>query len=399
MSSRAGRQCVRLAVVAQFPVHYHLPLYRAMAVDPDIDAEVLFMQRGWSASGYDPEVDAIVDWGVEQFAGYRHHIFHNVSPSRDGVGFWKFVNPGLIWRVLTGPYDAVYIHGHNHFSHVAAAIAARLSGKRVILRTISNNLGHRSRRIRFLRSLLYTPVYRLLFDWFLFTGVAQRRYYRSFGVPPRKLVHAPHIVDNTFFAAAAARLAAERDRCRRRFGIAPGRKVALCVAKIRPVKNPLGLVEAFARAASGKSWSLLWAGSGEMEAATKAAAARHTDIDFRFAGFLDQSAVCEAYAAADLFVLASHTETWGLAVNEALNFGLPVIVTDGVGCAEDLVAEQTGLVVPAGDTGALTEALGTLMDDETLRARFSAAARDRIADWDVGRYMAGLRRALGVDLR
>ena len=393
-SDREGR--VRLAIVAQFPVHYHLPIYRAVAAEPQIDAEVLFMQHGWSSSGYDPEVGAVIDWGVEKFSGYASTVFANASPARDGSGFWKFINPGLIRRVAFGGYDAVYIHGHNHFTHIAAAFAARLTGKRVILRTISNNLGHRSRKVRVLRRLLYTPLYRLAFDRFLVTGAAQRRYYRYFGVPERKLVDAPHIVDNAYFTAAAQRLAPERSRCRQRFGIAPNRNVTLCVAKIRAVKNPLGLIAAFAQAARGRDWTLLWVGAGEQEAAARAAAACHPDIDIRFAGFLDQVDVCEAYAAADLMVLASHTETWGLVVNEALNFGLPVVVTDGVGCAEDLVADRSGLVVPANDETALAAALATLFDDTALRARLSAGARATIAGWDIGAYMRGLRRALGL---
>lgn len=389
-----SRAPVRLAVVAQHPVHYHLPLYRAMAAKPEIAVNVLFLQRAWSSSGYDPEVDAVVDWGVDGFAGYPYRVFRNISPWRNRGGFWKFVNPGLIWHLLVGRYDVVYVHGHNHFSHVAAAVAARISGKRVVLRTISNNLGFRARHIRLMRRLCYAPFYRLFVDRFLVTGAAQRRYYRDFGVSERKLVFAPHVVDNDFFTAAARRLAPQRERCRQRFEIPPGRKVALCVAKLRPVKNPLGLIAAFASAAASRDWCLLWVGSGAMEAAARAAAAQHPGIDVRFAGFLDQNEICDAYAAADLFVLASFTETWGLVVNEALNFALPVVVTDGVGCAEDLVAGETGLVVPAGDVDALATALEKLMDDAAMRERFSAAARRRIGNWDVRAYMAGLRAAI-----
>lgn len=382
---------VRLGLVAQFPIHYHLPLYRALADDPDIDLQVLFMQRGWSASGFDPEVDAVVDWGVEKFSGYPHRVFANASPARDGSGFWKFVNPGLVWHVLAGPYDAIYVHGHNHFSHIACALAAKLGFRRLVLRTISNNLGARPRRVRALRQLLYRPLY-WLFDRFLYTGAAQRAYYRDFGVPERKLVHAPHIVDNAYFRERAAALAPERDALKAKFGIAPERKVLLTVAKIRPVKNPLMLIEAFA-AAAPDDWTLLWAGSGEMEADVRTAA-KASGADVKFAGFLDQTRVPEAYAVADLFALSSWTETWGLVVNEALNFGLPCVVTDGVGCAPDLVDGKTGTVVAAGDTGAMADAFGELMRDDALRARYAAAAGETIADWDVAAFVAGLKRAL-----
>lgn len=384
---------MRLGLVAQFPIHYHLPLYRALADDPDIDLQVLFMQRGWSASGYDPEVDSVVEWGVDKFSGYPHRIFANISPTRDGTGFWKFVNPCLIWHVFAHRYDAIYIHGHNHFSHIACAFAAKLGFKRLVFRTISNNLGARSFKVRALRHMLYRPLY-WLFDRFLYTGAAQRAYYRDFGVPERKLIHAPHIVDNAYFRDTADRLAGERAALKAKFGIASDRKVLLTVAKIRPVKNPLMLVEAFAKAAPD-DWTLLWAGSGEMDTEVRAVAAA-SGADVKFAGFLDQQTMPEAYAVADLFALSSWTETWGLVVNEALNFGLPCVVTDGVGCAPDLVADKTGLVVPAGDTDAMADALRRLMQDDVLRAGYGDKARDLISGWSVAEYVAGLKTALGI---
>ena len=127
---------LRLAVVAQHPIHYHLVLYRAMEADPDIDAEVLFMQRAHSTSGYDPELDMVVDWGVPMFEGYASNVFRNMSPWRNGEGFWKFINPGLVWRVLAGPYDAVYIHGRHGF----------------IRRAMPRILNRRNRRVFYARS-------------------------------------------------------------------------------------------------------------------------------------------------------------------------------------------------------------------------------------------------------
>jgi glycosyltransferase involved in cell wall biosynthesis len=387
---------VRLAVVAQFPVHYHLPLYRAMAADPDIDVAVLFMQRAWSASGFDPEIGAAVAWGVEKFAGYPHLVFANVSPWRDGVGFWKFINPGLIWHVLTGRYDAVYIHGHNHFSHIACALAAKLGGKRLILRTISNNLGDRPGRIRLARHLIYRPLYALA-DVLLDIGADNRDYFRAFGVPPRKFVHAPHIVDNDFFAAERQRLAGRDAALKAGFGIDPAQNIVLYSAKFMAKKQPLMLVEAFVEAGLGDDWTLLMVGEGEQREAAEALAARYPQSRIVFAGWLDQSRIAEGYAIADILVLPSAwQETWGLIVNEAMNFGCAVIVSDRVSCGRDLVADCCGLIFPHDDRAALVGALQQLAGDAALRRSFAAAARAKIAGWSVAGYMAGLRRALGL---
>ena len=124
------------------------------------------------------------------FEGYASRVFRNLSPRRDGVGFWKFVNPGLIWRALTGPYDAVYVHGNNHFTHVAAIAAARAGGKRVIFRADSYNLGERPPHVRLLRHLVYRALYRLA-HVLLYIGHHNRRFFEDFGGRPEQLVHAP----------------------------------------------------------------------------------------------------------------------------------------------------------------------------------------------------------------
>lgn len=389
-------KALRLAVVAQFPIHYHLPLYRAMTADPHIDAHIMFMQRAWSESGYDPEIGGKVDWGVPLFEGYPYRVFRNLSPARNGEGFWKFINPGLVWRILTGPYDAVYIHGHNHLTHVLCMIAARLGGKRLVLRNIAYNLGERPASKRYLRAVLYRLLYALP-QACLHIGAYNRQYYKDFGVPDARLVYGPHIVDNPFFADQAEQLRGRRGELMSEFGIAPGHKVILYAAKFLPKKQPLRLIEAFACARLGEGWTLLMVGEGPLRAAAEACAARYGECSIVFAGFYDQGRIGRAYAVADMVVLPSaYQETWGLVINEALNFGCPVVVSDRVACGPDLVADKCGLIVPHDDTAALAAALASLAGDEPLRLKFGARATAVIKDWNVDAYMAGLRQALGL---
>ena len=416
---------IRVGLVAQHPIHYHLPLYRALDADPEVELEVLYAQKASSSSGYDPEVSAVVDWGLPMFEGYRYELFPNLSPRRDGAGFWKFVNPGLIRRVLAGPHDAIYVHGHNHFTHVAAIAAARLGGKRVIVRTISNNLGERPAHVRLIRRLLYRALHRLA-HVLLHTGEHNRRFFEDFGARPRQLVHAPHVVDNARFDAERARLAPRRGALKEAFGIGADRKVVLWCGKFRAIKQPLMLVDAFLDAALGDEWVLLMVGEGalreacEARAVERGAAAERGAATGRdaaagrdaatgrgatagrsagrvvFAGFLDQNEVGRGYAVADVMVLPSIHETWGLVVNEAMNFGCPVIVSDRVGCAPDLVAGKCGLVFPHDRPEALVAALRRMAGDDDFRARCRARARAVIAAWSVREYLAGMRRALGL---
>jgi glycosyltransferase involved in cell wall biosynthesis len=94
-----------------------------------------------------------------------------------------------------------------------------------------------------------------------------------------------------------------------------------------------------------------------------------------FTGFLSGEQLAEAYASADIFVFPSRTDTFGNVVLEAQASGLPVVVTDRGGPCENMLPENTGLVVPGGEYGPLADAIRKLAKDNELRTAMSAAAR------------------------
>jgi len=116
-------------------------------------------------------------------------------------------------------------------------------------------------------------------------------------------------------------------------------------------------------------------------------------MDVHFAGFLNQTEIGAAYACADIFVLPSlYDETWGLVVNEAMNFGLPVVLSDAVGCADDLLRQrENGFVVSASRFGIEgADAIAALVVDAELRRAYGARSREIIAQWDVPHTADGI---------
>ena len=115
----------------------------------------------------------------------------------------------------------------------------------------------------------------------------------------------------------------------------------------------------------------------------------------RFLGFQNQSELPAFFALADVFVLPSRHEPWGLIVNEAMAAGCPVIASSDVGAAPDLVLDGvTGFTYPVGDVDALTDALARLLQHPATAARMGRAAAEHIARWDFEADIRGLRRAL-----
>ena len=112
------------------------------------------------------------------------------------------------------------------------------------------------------------------------------------------------------------------------------------------------------------------AGSGELEPELSSFCADRGLDNVVFTGFVNQSELPWLYGAADVFVLPSEYEPWGLAVNEAMCAGLPVVVSSEVGCVADLVREGiNGYAPAAGDIEGLSHALRHLIEDDRLRRR------------------------------
>lgn len=151
---------------------------------------------------------------------------------------------------------------------------------------------------------------------------------------------------------------------------------ALCAAQWIPRKGILTLVEAWRRLGPANA-TLTLAGETDIDppyaGLVRAALAELTSVTV--AGALDQAALTRAYASADLFVLPSRSEGYGMVYAEALAHGLPIVACD-VGPVPEVVGEA-GLLVAPDDPSALAGALGLLIGDAALRARLASAAHER----------------------
>ena len=123
--------------------------------------------------------------------------------------------------------------------------------------------------------------------------------------------------------------------------------------------------------------------------------AKHQVTNVCFAGFRNQTELPRYFGVGDVLVLPSSTEPWGLVVNEAMNFGLPVICSNQVGCAADLVKpDENGYVFPAGDIDALADSLAAMLTDEGRRSAMGECSRALIADWGFRNDLEGVVAAL-----
>lgn len=381
----------RVLVVASHPIQYQAPWFRALALVPEIDCSVLFIQQP-DAREQGRGFGLAFEWDVPLLDGYRwQRAGENRRSGRLG-GFFSvhLGDPSGLLRQIAP--DVVLLTGWHVWALVQLLFAAWRSGIPVIMRGESNAL----RR----RTMLARGAHRLLLARcaaFLPIGRASREFYRRYGIPERQLFDAPYFVENARFAAAASQLMRQRDALRARWNI-PAGAVCYCYAgKLEPKKRILDLLEALRLAAprAPRPLHLLVVGSGELLQQAQDTAAR-SQLPVTFAGFLNQSEIPAAYVACDCLVLPSdYGETWGLVVNEAMVCGRPAIVSDHVGCACDLVIEGlTGAVFPFGDASALSDRLVELADPQRLRV-MGESARQRVLDgYCVERSVQGMLQAV-----
>jgi len=268
--------------------------------------------------------------------------------------------------------DVVIVDSLADWVQIGIAVYAHRLGIRVFPRWASIATDH----VRYAwKEWIKSFVYRR-WDGYLATGKLARDYARSFGIPDERIFLCGNPVDGR--AIEAARSAAP-DR--------PRERSFLYVGRFLPYKNLDGLMRAFLDyRRDGGAWRLDLVGLGPCEPDLRALV--QGDSSVCFVGPLGFSELINRYLSAGFLVLPSHSEPWGLVVNEALHAGLPVAVSRHCGCVPELVVPgQTGYLFDPEDQEDIARVLWQIetLGSESRRA-MSRAANEQVrgqtpADW------------------
>lgn len=390
---------VRLAYLVTHPIQYQAPLLRAIAAEPDIDLKVFFASDFSARDFVDPEFGRAISWDVPLLEGYDHEVL----PERgrplargENPSFWRPFSTGLSKR-LKG-FDALWVHGYNRAAHWLAIAIAKRHGLGVLVRDEATPISAaRSPMKQAAKRAFFRTLDRAV-DGYLAIGSLNRAYYEGFGVGPDKIFAMPYAVDNAYFQAKVAEVSARRELLRAELGCKADHPIILFSAKLIDRKRPLDLIDAYAAVADEPALRqpyLLFAGDGELRGAIEDRIAERGLERARVLGFRSQAELAGLYDLADVCVLPSEREAWGLVVNEAMNAATAIIASDRVGAAADLVrGGQNGFTYPVGDVAALSVCLRSVLRDPARLAAMGARSRKIIDGWSFSEDIAGLRLAL-----
>ena len=233
-----------------------------------------------------------------------------------------------------------------------------------------------------IKKVLLGRVYFKLASGFLSSGTANDILYEYYGVPREKIVPFAYSMVHQNFLPLAEELVPTRIELRAQLGIPADRFVILYCGRFVKQKGALDLLEAYLQVDAENKF-LAFVGDGEFRQPLIDFVARHKLDSVRFYGFQNRNEIGKYYAVSDVLVLPSWRETWGMVVNEALCFGLPVVVSDQVGARDDLVLEgHNGFTFPVKDPSALADTINNLMDmPEQERKAMGARSLELIKEW------------------
>ncbi|MBS1774582.1 MAG: glycosyltransferase family 4 protein [Bacteroidetes bacterium] len=363
--SAAGRPIdsivMKLAIVTTHPIQYNAPWFRMLAAESKHSLKVFYTwEQSQANEKFDPGFNKTISWDIPLLEGYDYTFVKNVSAAPGSHHFKGVDNPTLIAEIKNWGAEAVMVIGWPFKSHLACM--RYFKGKiPVLFRGDSTMLDEQPGFKRLLRRLFLKYIYSNI-DYALYVGTNNKQYFLSHGVKESKLCYVPHAIDNKRFTENSKEDSKAASEWRARLGISNDDFVILYAGKIEEKKNVRYMLK-LAGILTDSKFRFVIVGNGPIENAIKQEAS--TDKRIIFIDFQNQLKMPLVYRLSDVFILPSKGpgETWGLALNEAMACEKPVIASNKVGGAIDLI-RGNGVIIDPDDVTDAAKYINTLEGDK-----------------------------------
>lgn len=381
----------KLAIISTHPIQYYAPLFELMAKEKDFfEVKIFYTCSQKQKNIYDQKFKKIINWDIPLLKGYNYTFVENQSKSPGTHHFMGIKCPSLIQEIKDWEASHLFIIGWNFHAHLKAMIYFK-NKIPVWFRGDSHLLDEKPGIKKIMRRVFLKWVYTHI-DKAFYVGTNNKNYYTKHGLKENQLIFAPHAIDNQRFSAPGNLLESKALTWRKELKIQDNDFVILFCGKLEPKKNPLLLLEAFIELQNQgeKHLKLIFVGSGELEMQLKKKAQNNPDV--YFLSFQNQTKMPLVYRLANLYCLPSQGpgETWGLAVNEAMACGRPVIVSNKVGCGPDLINAETGLIFESNNRQALTNAIKKVRSKQYN----SKIIQKFISEWSYQKIIRAIKKNL-----
>ena len=388
---------IKLAIYSVNPVQYHAPIFKALAKEEDIEATVLFGSDIGLKPFYNKEVKAIIEWDIPLVEGYRHKFFRNFAKN-NSRGTFSRINLGMFSHIIKNRYDVVLIHGYDTISSWIVFLAAKCIRAKIIWRgEAAIRVAHRQSIFKKFLKTKILPWYFRRCNAVMYSCTGNKEYLDQFKVPQKKMFLIPCAVDNTFFRKGRLQYIHKTGGIRKDLGINGDAFVILFSSRFTIRKRPLDLIEAVSKI-ENKNIVLLFVGDGLEKENMKKLVNKYA-IKAVFTGLVGQKELPKYYGIADLYAIISDYDASPKSLNEALNFELPILVTDKVGTSKDLVTDhQNGFIVKSRDVKAMAEKIDFFNKNRNLAKEMGEKSLAISNEWSIENDIIGIKQAIEYTL-
>jgi glycosyltransferase involved in cell wall biosynthesis len=391
---------IRLAIIVSHPIQHFAPCHRELARISDIDLKVFFCSDLGLTTYVDPQFKAEVKWDIPLIDGYAHE-FLPIATRPKRVGLWQVDNPAVAAALDRFNPDVLKVFGYAHRTNWRAARWAGRNSRPLLLYSDSNARVVPAWWKRKIKNVIVQHFYDTYVDGAIFVGDNNRDYHRRYGVPSERLYPGVLPIDSAMLLKALPEPTVARNQIRDSLGIPRDAFVVLFCGKYIARKRPMDLVHATHELSRRglPLWALL-VGEGVERAALEAICRSAGLKSVSLTGFVNQSIIPHYYAAADLLAVTSEADPHPLVVSEAACFGLPVVISDRVGCIgpnDSAQPQRNAIVYPCGDIHQLTSAIERLSRDRELYKNMANESSRIAQSQDVvaaAQYLASAARSL-----
>ncbi|MBN4071995.1 glycosyltransferase family 4 protein [bacterium AH-315-F18] len=381
---------IQVKYVLSHPIQYFAPLMRKISDAAGIDLKVIYGIDAGAESYFDPGFGRTIRWDQPLLEGYASEI---LGPGQTfGEGFSFVTSTGLHRHLRRNTTDIVISHGWATALSIKALVLSKAQRIPLLLRGESQRHSHKRGWAQLLKSAMLHPLLKRV-EGILAIGTLNKEFYVDLGIPTNRIFWTPYSIDTDGFLKNAVTDEQLREE-ERTLGLTPGSFRVIACGKLAAYKRPQDVITSVSRMKHRGKTELLFVGDGPMRQELEKKAAQ-AEVKTHFLGFRNQNALPLAYRLADVMVLASEHEPWGLVVNEAMTMGLPTIVTEVVGSGPDLVVnDKTGFIVKVGDTGAIAAGLDHMAGQPESLRKMKAAALEQVAAFHLDRTAEGYLDAI-----
>lgn len=389
---------LRITCLAPSPVFYQVPLYRTLASRSDVDLEVAYLSdegiRPYSAGFGDAQSIA---WDTDLLSGYRHRMLPGAASASvsGGARGLSLRGVGGLVQECAAAGRALWVHGWSYTANILAIVQAKSRGVPLLLREEQTLLHRRPAPRSWARAVALHTILRGA--QCMYIGSNNQDFFLRYGASEDRLHFVPYCSDLAGIEISRSRDKSLAVSLRKSLAIAADDAVVVVVGKLEEKKAPDMVLQAFdtVRSEIGSA-HLVFVGTGLDQSRLANMAAGSPWV--HFSGFVNRAELGQYYELADVTVLASQFhETWGLVVNESLARGVPVLASDKVGSARDLL--KSDLVFPHRDGRALADMLRIRLGDRDGTHRLGAALAERARHWNHEVAADGVVAAASMALR